>query len=173
VRFPWKTVLGFALSAALLYWVFRGVNWLDVGLTLRESDVTLWILAVITSQLIFPLRALRWRPILHSIAPDVRFGSLWRATTIGMMVNNVVIPSRLGELARAYALAREEPRVPFAAGLASLVVPIPRTGGGSIEIGDVSLGVETQHSEKISPILSAVMILGGAGLMIAGKARAS
>lgn len=122
MRFPWKTVLGFALSAALLYWVLHGVNWLDVGLTLRESDVTLWVLAVIASQLIFLLRALRWRPILHSIAPDVRFGSLWRATTIGMMVNNVVIPSRLGELARAYALAREEPRVPFAAGLASLVV---------------------------------------------------
>ncbi len=58
-------------------------------------------------------------------------------------------------------------------GLASMVVPIPRTGGGSIEVGDVSIGVETQHKEKISPIISAVMILGGAGIMIAGKVRAT
>ncbi len=57
-------------------------------------------------------------------------------------------------------------------GLASLVVPIPREGGGSIEVGDVSVGVQTQHNEKISPIISAVMILGGAGMMIAGKAGA-
>jgi uncharacterized protein (TIRG00374 family) len=122
VRFPWKTVLGFALSAALLYWVLHNVSWTDVGATLRASDFTLWALAVLASQLIFPLRALRWRPILHSIAPDVRFRHLWRATTIGMMVNNVVIPSRLGELARAYALSKEDARVPFTAGLGSLVV---------------------------------------------------
>jgi uncharacterized protein (TIRG00374 family) len=107
VRFPWKTGLGFALSAALLYWVLHNVSWADVGATLRASNFTLWALAVIASQLTFVLRTLRWRPILHSIAPDARIGHLWRATTIGMMVNNIVIPSRLGELARAYALARE------------------------------------------------------------------
>jgi hypothetical protein len=58
--------------------------------------------------------------MLAPIAPDVRFGPLWRATAIGMMVNNVT--GRVGELARAYVLAREEPRVPFASGLASLVI---------------------------------------------------
>jgi hypothetical protein len=29
--------------------------------------------------------------------------------------------------------------------------------------------VETKHEEKVSPLVSAVMILGGAGMMIAGK----
>jgi hypothetical protein len=29
--------------------------------------------------------------------------------------------------------------------------------------------VETHYDEKVSPIISAVMILGGAGMMIAGK----
>jgi hypothetical protein len=38
-----------------------------------------------------------------------------------MMVNNIM-PARAGELARAYALSRTEPRVPFTAALASLVV---------------------------------------------------
>ncbi len=58
-------------------------------------------------------------------------------------------------------------------GLLSLAVPIPRTGGGSVKVGDVSLGVKTQTDEKVSPIISAVMILGGAGIMIAGKSKAT
>ena len=56
-------------------------------------------------------------------------------------------------------------------GFASLVVPIPRSERQGIEAGGVSIGVTTQTEEKVSPILSAVMILGGAGLMIAGKGR--
>ena len=56
-------------------------------------------------------------------------------------------------------------------GLASLLVPIPRNERQGIQAGDVSIGVTTQTEEKVSPIVSAVMILGGAGLMIAGKGR--
>ena len=56
-------------------------------------------------------------------------------------------------------------------GLASLVVPIPSSERQGIEAGGMSIGVEVQTEEKVSPILSAVMILGGAGLMIAGKRR--
>jgi uncharacterized protein (TIRG00374 family) len=70
--------------------------------------------------LVFPLRALRWRVILEPLGePSLR--NLWRATAIGMMVNNVV-PARAGELARAFALARTEPGIRFTAALASLVV---------------------------------------------------
>src|SRR5262245_31481744 len=105
-----------------MYWVLRGQSWSDLATTLRDSNLGLWTAALIASQLIFPLRTLRWRPILHSVAPDVRFAPLWQSTTIGMMVNNVIVPSRLGELARAYALTRKEPRIPFTASLASLVV---------------------------------------------------
>ena len=56
-------------------------------------------------------------------------------------------------------------------GFASLLVPIPRNERHGIQAGDVSIGVTTQSDEKVSPILSAVMILGGAGLMIAGKGK--
>ena len=57
-------------------------------------------------------------------------------------------------------------------GVVSLAVPIPSNETGGIEVGGVAIDVETQHSEKVSPIVSAVMILGGAGMMIAGKGRA-
>ena len=56
-------------------------------------------------------------------------------------------------------------------GFVSLVVPIPRNQRQGLEAGGMSIGVEVRTEEKVSPILSAVMILGGAGLMIAGKGR--
>ena len=56
-------------------------------------------------------------------------------------------------------------------GFASLVVPLPSKERQGIEAGDVSIGVTTRTEEKVSPIVSAVMILGGAGLMIAGKGK--
>ena len=56
-------------------------------------------------------------------------------------------------------------------GLASLVVPIPRTEKEGVKAGGISLEVQTKHSETVSPIVSAVMILVGAGMMIAGKRK--
>ena len=56
-------------------------------------------------------------------------------------------------------------------GIVSLFVPIPRNEREGIKIGDVSIGVETRQTEKAPAIVSAVMILGGAGMMIAGKRK--
>ena len=53
-------------------------------------------------------------------------------------------------------------------GIASLVVPIPSTETRGIKAGDVSIGVQTSHSERVSPIISAVLIAGGIGLAVAG-----
>ena len=57
-------------------------------------------------------------------------------------------------------------------GVASLVVPIPRTEKEGIKAGGISLEVQTKHDETVSPIVSAVMILAGAGMMIAEKRKA-
>jgi hypothetical protein len=35
----------------------------------------------------------------------------------------------------------------------------------------MSMGIHNQNSETVSPIISAVMILGGAGMVITGKSR--
>src|SRR5256885_1395609 len=121
MRTGWRGALGIAFSAAFLFLAFRGVDFSKVIEGLRHVDVALMLAAVVAATAIFPLRARRWRTILDPIAPNVTFGKLWRATTIGMMVNNVV-PARAGELARAYALAHEERRVTFSSAFASLVV---------------------------------------------------
>jgi len=53
-------------------------------------------------------------------------------------------------------------------GIVSLVVPIPRSETRGIKIGDANIGVQTSHSERVSPIISAVLIAGGIALTVAG-----
>ncbi len=53
-------------------------------------------------------------------------------------------------------------------GVASLFMTIPQRESHGIRAGDLSVGVQTQRNEKVSPIVSAVLIIGGAGMMIAG-----
>ena len=115
-----RALLGIAISAVLLWWVLREVSMATVIQELSHANPWLFALATICATLIFPLRARRWRTILDPIYPKLPFGPLWRATAIGMMVNNVV-PARAGEVARAYVLTRETP-VPFSTSIASLAV---------------------------------------------------
>jgi len=53
-------------------------------------------------------------------------------------------------------------------GLVSLVVPVPSSEKQGIKIGDTNIGVQTSHSEKVSPMVSAVLIAGGIALSFAG-----
>jgi len=53
-------------------------------------------------------------------------------------------------------------------GIASLIVPIPRSETQGIKIGDANIGVQTTHSERVSPVISAVLVAGGIALAIAG-----
>lgn len=117
----WRGIAGFLLSGALLWWVLRDVSLAVVWAELRRADPWLFLWATFFATIIFPIRALRWRVILEPVAPNVPFGPLWRATAIGMMINNV-LPARAGELARAFALTREVPQVTFSTAVASLVV---------------------------------------------------
>ncbi|MGA7291433.1 MAG: hypothetical protein WBW53_12980 [Terriglobales bacterium] len=53
-------------------------------------------------------------------------------------------------------------------GIASLVVPIPHTQTEGIKIGNTNLGVQSSHSERVSPMISVVLIAGGIVLSIVG-----
>jgi len=121
MKLGWRGAIGFALSALLLAWTLRDVRFADVWRQLSTASLPLLLLSAATATAIFPLRARRWRTILEPVEERVAFGKLWRSTAIGMMVNNV-IPARAGEIARAYALTREEPSIPFSAAFASLAV---------------------------------------------------
>lgn len=56
----------------------------------------------------------------------------------------------------------------IALGIASLLVPIPHTETEGIKVGSANLGIQTSHSERVSPVISIVLIAGGIALSIAG-----
>ncbi len=115
-----RAILGIGISVALLWWVLREVSLATVLHELSQSNPWLFAIATVCATLIFPLRARRWRTILDPIYPKLPFGPLWRATAIGMMLNNI-LPARAGEPARAYVLSRET-AVPFSTAIASIAV---------------------------------------------------
>ncbi|HEU4562993.1 MAG TPA: lysylphosphatidylglycerol synthase transmembrane domain-containing protein [Gemmatimonadaceae bacterium] len=121
MRLDWRGALGLALSAALLWWTLRDVDLASVASHLREANLPLLLLAAALATACLLVRVPRWKTILAPIDEHLDFGPLWRATAIGTMVNNVV-PARVGELARAFALSRERPSIPFSASFASLAV---------------------------------------------------
>jgi uncharacterized protein (TIRG00374 family) len=105
--FDWKAVLGILLSVALLYWALRGVDVAEIMTELRAAHVGWFLLSVLLATIVFPLRAWRWKPLLEVAAPNTPFRARFAATTIGFMGNNL-LPARIGEFARAYALARQQ-----------------------------------------------------------------
>ena len=121
MKIGWRGLLGVVISVALLWWTLRGESFSEIWSVLRNSNLALFVLSAAIATLTFPIRAWRWRYILEPTAGTLPFGPLWRATAIGMMVNNVS-PARAGELARAFVVARETRRIGFTAALASLVV---------------------------------------------------
>jgi hypothetical protein len=121
VKIPWRGLIGLALTVLLLWWAFHGVSWAELWRDVRTANPLLVALAVVTTTMVFPLRAARWRPILDPIAPRLPYGPLWRATAIGFMANNLLPTGRAGEIIRPYMLSRET-SVSFSAAFASLVV---------------------------------------------------
>src|SRR5262245_30664998 len=77
-----------------------------VWLALRHANYLGFVVAVAATLLGFWLRALRWRSLIA--APRrLSLNGLFSATMIGFMANNV-LPLRLGEFVRPWALARRE-----------------------------------------------------------------
>lgn len=116
----WKAVLGIIISIAALYFTFRTMDFASVVGELRSADPLLLLLSAAVVTFVFWIRAWRWRAILRPIA-DTPFRDRFAAVTIGFMGNNL-LPARVGEFMRAYALSRLQPRVPLVGSFASLVV---------------------------------------------------
>ncbi len=116
----WKTVIGILISGGALYFSFRGQDLGEIARQLTRADPLLLLLATVFATSVFWIRAWRWRAILDPVLPDTRFRSRFAAVNIGFMGNNL-LPARVGEFARAYAIARLEP-VPVVAALSTLVI---------------------------------------------------
>jgi hypothetical protein len=54
-------------------------------------------------------------------------------------------------------------------GILSFFVPVPHSEHHGVNLGDAHIGVTTEHDEKVAPAVSIVLVVVGAGLMIAGR----
>lgn len=116
----WKTATGVAISAFALWYTFRDLDIGEVIYEIGQADPLLLLLAAFFATFVFWVRAWRWRAILDPVRKGTSFRSRFAAVNIGFMGNNL-LPVRVGEFARAYAISRLEP-VPVVAALSSLVL---------------------------------------------------
>ena len=56
-------------------------------------------------------------------------------------------------------------------GIAAFFVPLPHQESHGIQVGDAKIGVQTEHDQKLSPAIGAVLVVGGGVLMLAGRGR--
>jgi hypothetical protein len=56
-----------------------------------------------------------------------------------------------------------------ALGIPSFFVPVPHSEHHGVNIGDAHVGITTHDEDKVPPAVSIVLVVVGAGLMIAGR----
>lgn len=112
--------LGLAISAVLIWALFRNIHYGDLWTALKGANY-LWLIPNI-ALIFFTMyqRAYRWSFMVEPIC-RVPFSKLLAATWIGFMANNV-LPLRLGEFVRAYSLSSQHKQITKSASLATIFV---------------------------------------------------
>lgn len=112
-------VLGYAISAASLVWVYWGFDWKSELPKIAAADWRWVTLSVMADLGTYFCQGWRWKLLLTPIAP-VRFLRSVQAVFVGLFANEI-LPFRSGELIRAFVMARWID-IPFAVSLSSAVV---------------------------------------------------
>ncbi len=103
----WRFLIGVAVSLILLLVLLYQVDLSEVGDALAEANYLYLAPSIALYFVAVYFRAVRWRYLLSPIKV-FQVGRLYPVVVIGYMANNL-LPARLGELVRAYYLARREP----------------------------------------------------------------
>jgi len=101
-----KLLVGIAISAVCVWISMRDVNLSEVLAALRHASPAGFVAVMFLTIMGFWIRAIRWRSLI-AVPRRIGTDSLFSATMIGFMANNV-LPFRLGEFVRPWALARRE-----------------------------------------------------------------
>ena len=109
-----------AVSAGLLAFLFSKIDFNRLWTVIKSVNPWFVAAAAILNLTFFIVRAVRWRYLMEPVKKDIPLMDLLSATMIGFMANNV-LPARLGEFVRAYALARKE-NLPKSSVFATIVV---------------------------------------------------
>jgi len=115
----WQLLLGAGLGVVLLLFSLKGVDMKSLWDALAHANY--WLFAPIFALTLaaFYVRAVRWGVLLRTVKA-IPAASLFSATMIGFAANNL-LPARLGEFIRAWAIGRSE-RISRSAAFATVVV---------------------------------------------------
>ena len=114
-----QLLFGVAISALCVWLSMKDVHFSEVLIALKGANPLGFLIVMLVTLLGFWLRAVRWQYFIAA-GRRIRVASLFSATMIGFMANNV-LPLRLGEFVRPWALARRE-RLSKSTLLATVVV---------------------------------------------------
>lgn len=114
-----RVLIGFLLSAVLLYLFFRNIDIHEVLKVIEQGDSRWLLLAFVMNLLNYLVRSLRWRYFFSPIK-KVGVWNTFYTTVIGFSVS-AVFPARLGELVRPVLLGNKE-NISKSAAIATVVV---------------------------------------------------
>lgn len=115
----WQTLVVGLVTVGLFALFLRGIDMREAWRAVLGAHVGWLAAAAGATVMTYVLRAWRWRWILRPLG-RVRFSTAFRATVMGFAAS-FVLPGRVGELLRPYALARKE-RLNPAAAMATIIV---------------------------------------------------
>ncbi|MCK9228966.1 MAG: flippase-like domain-containing protein [Syntrophorhabdaceae bacterium] len=96
------TITGFIISIVLLYLSLRGIDYRQLAETIKRADITFAFLPVLYILFCVSTCSLRW---MRVVGYNARFTDAFMALLIGLFINNI-LPARIGEVARGYALSK-------------------------------------------------------------------
>jgi len=97
--------LGLFISVLFLYLAMKNVRFAEIRKSLSQVHLPTILWAMVVFMISFSVRALRWNYILRPIK-EIGVPQAFSLLSIGFMANNV-LPARLGEVVRAYFLAKK------------------------------------------------------------------
>lgn len=162
-RWIWQ-LLGYAIAAACLYWVFRGIRFSDLLRSMAEISWGWVPVAAVFDLLVYVCAAWEWQLLLRPIG-RLSFSQALKAMFAGRLANDV-LPVHTGYIVRVYLAARWSRRsiamvipsllierffdvlwLALGIGLTSLFFPLP------------------QHLSRAGELLGGVILVAIAGLV--------
>lgn len=96
------TIVGLIISVVLLYFSMKDLRFREIIATMKNADLRFVLMPTVSVFAAVALCSVKWARVAGG---NVRFRDTFPALIIGLFINNV-LPARIGELARGYALSR-------------------------------------------------------------------
>ena len=111
------TIAGFIISIVLLYLSLRGIEFRQLAESIRNADLRFAFLPLCCILLCITICSYRWSKVVGN---NATLKDAFISLLIGLFINNV-LPARIGEVARGYALSRRI-NVPFTYAVSTVFV---------------------------------------------------